>query len=229
MTPPMTGDAQLVWERFLDEAATEISRLHALDHHAGLDELRAAAGGLFSLRVAASLVGVDPVARAAGAVEHALAEAADRATWPAAAEGVAECARELRFAIDELRNPDASGARLADPTRLEAAAARLEASAAPPPVPEPVTVPAPVCDDGLWVPQVDEDMIDPFLEEAAERTEALSQKLLALESAPRDAELVRDLFRDLHTIKGSSGFVGLRRMNQLAHAAEDLEIGRAHV
>src|SRR6476469_6930971 len=65
-------------------------------------------------------------------------------------------------------------------------------------------------------------MIDPFLEEATERIEALAQKLLRLEAAPGDAELVREIFRDLHTIKGSSGFVGLKRMNRLAHAAEDL-------
>src|SRR5205823_7989950 len=37
-----------------------------------------------------------------------------------------------------------------------------------------------------------------------------------------DVELVREIFRDLHTIKGSSAFVGLKRMNVLAHAAEDL-------
>src|SRR5207302_1655001 len=34
--------------------------------------------------------------------------------------------------------------------------------------------------------------------------------------------LVRDVFRDLHTIKGSSAMVGLVPVNQLAHAAEDL-------
>jgi two-component system chemotaxis sensor kinase CheA len=72
------------------------------------------------------------------------------------------------------------------------------------------------------VPLVDADMIEPFLEEAAERIEALSQKLLRLESSPSDLELVREIFRDLHTIKGSSAFVGLKRMNLLAHAAEDL-------
>src|SRR5439155_13911461 len=48
------------------------------------------------------------------------------------------------------------------------------------------------------------------------------QKLLRLESALSDSELVRDVFRDLHILKGSSGFVGLRRMNRLAHAVEDL-------
>ena len=81
---------------------------------------------------------------------------------------------------------------------------------------------APAADDAVWVPQVDADMIEPFLEEAAERIEALSQKLLRLESAPGDVELVRDdLPRSAH-LKGSSAFVGLRRMNRLAHAAEDL-------
>jgi chemotaxis protein histidine kinase CheA/ActR/RegA family two-component response regulator len=65
-------------------------------------------------------------------------------------------------------------------------------------------------------------MIEPFLEEAAERIEGLAQKLLRLETAPGDVELVREIFRDLHTLKGSSAFVGLRRMNLVAHAAEDL-------
>jgi len=77
-------------------------------------------------------------------------------------------------------------------------------------------------EDTSWVPQVDDDMIDPFIEEANERIEGLSQKLLRLEAAPEDAELVREIFRDLHTVKGSSGFVGLRKMNRLSHAAEDL-------
>ena len=77
-------------------------------------------------------------------------------------------------------------------------------------------------EDTTWVPQVDDDMIDPFIEEANERIEGLSQKLLRLEAAPDDAELVREIFRDLHTVKGSSGFVGLRKMNRLSHAAEDL-------
>jgi chemotaxis protein histidine kinase CheA/ActR/RegA family two-component response regulator len=214
------SDAAALWERFLDEAEAEIARLHALDAGTTADELRAAAGGLFSVRVAASLVGVEPIARVAAAVETALLAAAAERTWPAAAESVAECARALRRAVDELRRPDASGARLSDPTALDDAAARLEARR---PAPE-IAAPPPhdAGDDTTWVPQVDEDMIDPFLEEATERTEALSQKLLALESAPRDTELVREIFRDLHTIKGSSGFVGLRRMNQLAHAAEDL-------
>ncbi|MFO0548805.1 MAG: Hpt domain-containing protein [Polyangiaceae bacterium] len=65
-------------------------------------------------------------------------------------------------------------------------------------------------------------MIDLFFDEATERVEGVSQKLLAIERAAGDAELLRDLFRDLHTVKGSSAMVGLEPVNRLAHAAEDL-------
>src|SRR5262249_49221661 len=47
-------------------------------------------------------------------------------------------------------------------------------------------------------------------------------KLVEVERRPADVELLRDVFRDLHTIKGSSAMVGLSPINHLAHAAEDL-------
>jgi two-component system chemotaxis sensor kinase CheA len=65
-------------------------------------------------------------------------------------------------------------------------------------------------------------MVELFFDEASDRIEAISSKLLELERRPNDSELLRDLFRDLHTVKGSSAMVGLAPVNQLAHAAEDL-------
>jgi len=73
-----------------------------------------------------------------------------------------------------------------------------------------------------WAPSVDEDMVELFFDEAAERIEGISGKLIHLERAPGDLEVLRDLFRDLHTVKGSSAMVGLTPMNHLAHASEDL-------
>ncbi|MCE9576239.1 MAG: response regulator [Deltaproteobacteria bacterium] len=73
-----------------------------------------------------------------------------------------------------------------------------------------------------WVPTVDDDMIELFFDECTERLEALAGKLLEIERRPNDAELLRDVFRDLHTVKGSSAMVGMQPVNQLAHAAEDL-------
>jgi len=65
-------------------------------------------------------------------------------------------------------------------------------------------------------------MVELFFDEAAERIEGISGKLIQLERASGDIELLRDLFRDLHTVKGSSAMVGLEPMNRLAHASEDL-------
>jgi two-component system chemotaxis sensor kinase CheA len=73
-----------------------------------------------------------------------------------------------------------------------------------------------------WTPTVDEDMVELFFDEAAERIEALAGKLVEVERRPDDPELLRDVFRDLHTVKGSSAMVGLAPVNHLAHAAEDL-------
>ncbi len=74
----------------------------------------------------------------------------------------------------------------------------------------------------LWEPTVNDDMIELFFEEAGERLDELSVKLIDIEQRPGDTELLRDVFRDLHTIKGSSAMVGLEPANKLAHAAEDL-------
>jgi two-component system chemotaxis sensor kinase CheA len=74
----------------------------------------------------------------------------------------------------------------------------------------------------VWTPTVDDDMIDLFFDEATERVAALAGKLIEIERRPGDGELLRDVFRDLHTVKGSSAMVGLAPVNQLAHAAEDL-------
>lgn len=125
--------------------------------------------------------------------------------------------QSLMEVLDELRSADESGARY-DASRLRKAADALKTIPPPPPAPT-----APASDDeSTWSPTVDDDMIDPFLEECHDRLESLSERLLELEQSPEDPELVRAIFRDLHTLKGSSGFVGLKKMARLAHRAEDL-------
>lgn len=102
--------------------------------------------------------------------------------------------------------------------------------AAAPPLPPASALPkeaAPAIDPELsgveyWQPQLADDMVAAFLDECAERTEALATRLLDLEERGADPELVGEIFRDLHTLKGSSGFAGLRKLNRVAHVAEDL-------
>ncbi len=121
-------------------------------------------------------------------------------------------------------------APVAEPAAAPVPAAEPVPAAAPVPVPVPVPAPASAsaptptepAADRIWEPTVDPDMIDLFFEEANERIEDLSAKLLEIEQRPDDIELLRDIFRDLHTVKGSSAMVGLGPMNRLAHAAEDL-------
>ncbi|MCB9619528.1 MAG: response regulator [Sandaracinus sp.] len=122
----------------------------------------------------------------------------------------------LEEALEALANADESGARY-DASRLRALAEAFvrEEPAAPPSVPSPP-------DDRHWEPNVDADMIEPFLDESRERLESVAAILLELERRPDDPELVRALFRDLHTLKGSSGFVGLKKLARVTHAAEDL-------
>ena len=206
------SDAAQLWHQFLDDARAQIAAVEALAQSPAPTPLAllAAEGAMFALRAGAALLGVEAIARTAGAVERALSDRGPTAFAELRAP-LADCARALAAAIATLADADRSGARLEDTSALDEAAAAMgtHAKAAPrPPAPPPPPTTTVAADDSVWVPQVDADMIEPFLEEAAERIEALSQKLLRLETAPSDLELVREIFRDLHTIKGSSAFVG---------------------
>lgn len=67
-----------------------------------------------------------------------------------------------------------------------------------------------------------DDLLKDFLQEAAEHIEATSTELLRFEKDQGDPTLVASLFRHIHTIKGSSGFLSLPRIARLAHATETL-------
>lgn len=61
-----------------------------------------------------------------------------------------------------------------------------------------------------------------FLDDSAENLGALDQVLLRLAAEPQRAEQLAAIFRVFHTIKGTCGFLGLERLGQLAHAAENV-------
>lgn len=66
----------------------------------------------------------------------------------------------------------------------------------------------------------DQELLEAFLEESREHLERAEEAVLRLEEAPDDPEAVNVLFRAFHTIKGSSGFMGLDRISDLSHRAE---------
>lgn len=70
-----------------------------------------------------------------------------------------------------------------------------------------------------------DDLIADFLVETNESLEALDQDLLNLEQNPNDKDLLGNIFRLMHTIKGTCGFLGLPRLEKVAHHAENV-LGR---
>ncbi|MBI5472715.1 MAG: chemotaxis protein CheA [Ignavibacteriae bacterium] len=66
------------------------------------------------------------------------------------------------------------------------------------------------------------EILDSFLVETNEIMERLGQDLLKLEKTPEDNDLHNTIFRAVHTVKGTSSFLGFDQMTTLAHRAEDV-------
>lgn len=67
-----------------------------------------------------------------------------------------------------------------------------------------------------------DDLLREFLTETAEHLDTVDAELVRFERDPTEAAVLRNVFRLVHTIKGTCGFLGLPRLEALAHAAETL-------
>ncbi len=65
-------------------------------------------------------------------------------------------------------------------------------------------------------------LLEQFLAEAREFLQGIGEKLIELERTPDDADLVNELFRLVHTLKGNSGLFDFPEMIRVLHAGEDL-------
>ena len=70
-----------------------------------------------------------------------------------------------------------------------------------------------------------DDLIADFLTETSEGLAGLDTALLRLERHPDDPRTIGEIFRLIHTIKGTCGFLGLGRLERVAHAGENV-LGR---
>ena len=68
----------------------------------------------------------------------------------------------------------------------------------------------------------DQEILTEFIIETNENLARLSQDLVAIESRPKDAELLASIFRTFHTIKGTTGFLGFSKLESLTHIAENV-------
>jgi two-component system chemotaxis sensor kinase CheA len=67
-----------------------------------------------------------------------------------------------------------------------------------------------------------EDLLPDFLTETLESLEKLDTELVELERQPDDQPTLSSIFRNVHTIKGTCGFLGLSRLEKVAHATESV-------
>ena len=65
-----------------------------------------------------------------------------------------------------------------------------------------------------------DEIVKDFLIESNENLDRLDQELVRLESDPTSKDLLAGIFRTIHTIKGSCGFLGLKHLEKVAHAAK---------
>ncbi len=67
-----------------------------------------------------------------------------------------------------------------------------------------------------------DDLLREFLTETNESLDVADVELVKFEQDPNNAQILNNIFRLVHTIKGTCGFIGLSRLAALAHAAETL-------
>src|SRR6266542_424158 len=67
-----------------------------------------------------------------------------------------------------------------------------------------------------------DDIVKEFLVESHEGLDRLDRDLVALEQRPRDEELLAGIFRCIHTINGTCGFLGFDKLESVSHVGENL-------
>src|ERR1700759_5849735 len=69
-----------------------------------------------------------------------------------------------------------------------------------------------------------DDLLREFLTETGESLDTVDNQLVKFEQEPNNAKILDNIFRLVHTIKGTCGFLGLPRLEALAHAGETLMV-----
>ena len=81
---------------------------------------------------------------------------------------------------------------------------------------------SPICEE-------DVSLVMDFITESGEHIESAEAGLLELESKPDDGDVINQIFRAFHTIKGMAGFLDLGEIGSVAHSAENLlDLARKH-
>ncbi|MDR4472185.1 MAG: Hpt domain-containing protein [Nitrospira sp.] len=66
------------------------------------------------------------------------------------------------------------------------------------------------------------EILNDFLTESNEMLEVLDQRFVTLESDPTNTDLLNEIFRAMHSMKGSAGFLGFNHLVDVAHRGENI-------
>jgi two-component system chemotaxis sensor kinase CheA len=181
-----------------------------------LGELHTALQAVAACAAAAGPGGVGNRAVAAGrAVEQIVLREVDDVA--AALRQVSESVADLVNLVGLATAPAGTTPAAATAAEGDAGTGGVAASAAAPVHPG-------TAGDAAEAPVAAEDLplVVEFCAEASGHLEAAEAELLKLEADPDDTETVNAIFRAFHTIKGVAGFLNLKQIGSLAHAAESL-------
>ena len=67
-----------------------------------------------------------------------------------------------------------------------------------------------------------DELVGEFLVESLENLDQLDQDLVVLEQDPENLEVLKSIFRTIHTIKGTCGFLGFSKLESITHVGESL-------
>ncbi|HEY7128081.1 MAG TPA: Hpt domain-containing protein [Nitrospira sp.] len=113
--------------------------------------------------------------------------------------------------------PAPAPAHVPEPPAVQVATAVLE----PPSDAASTAAASPSLTDEYLMPQLDPEVLSYFAPEAQEYLEGLEAQLLRLEKEPQNPDLINQLFRTAHTLKGSAYTVGFQSIGDLTHYIED--------
>ncbi|MCL2063200.1 MAG: chemotaxis protein CheA [Candidatus Cloacimonetes bacterium] len=98
----------------------------------------------------------------------------------------------------------------------------VESKKEPPPQPKQEPVILPPSPDVFETDHADDELFMDFINEAKEYVYSLENNMLELEEQPGNLNLINEIFRPFHTLKGVSGFMGLGKINHISHEAENI-------
>jgi len=223
-------DRQALLNIFATEASDGLLKLaNALDPRDGstptpeaLREYFVIAHGLIG---ASSLYGFPGCASLAKILARILEQASpvSPTEWPSTVTFLRDMVRTLRAQIDNINRKSKE-----DPTIFEVLKARyprlLREFEPPPPAAEPAFEEAPLPDD-YFRPELAAEILEYFIPEAQEYLETISSCLLRMEKDPTNKDTIHQLFRAVHTLKGSAYTVGFQAIGDLTHHMEDIMSG----